>query len=96
MHDSLRLAMVWAAGLALGLMFFGGLWWTVRQGLVSNRPALWMLISVVVRFGVLLTGFYYLSGGQWHRMLACVIGFITAKLIATWLATPTKQAHDAT
>jgi len=30
-----------AAGLVLGAIFFGGLWWTVRKGVSSKYPALW-------------------------------------------------------
>ncbi len=31
-----------AAGMLLGALFFGGLWWTVRRGLTAGNPALWL------------------------------------------------------
>ena len=40
MNEWLTLALAWMAGLLLGAIFFGGLWWTVRLGVASRRPAL--------------------------------------------------------
>ena len=37
----LTLVLAWVAGVVLGAIFFGGLWWTVRKGVSSKRPALW-------------------------------------------------------
>jgi heme A synthase len=33
----------------LGVIFFGGLWWTVRKGLSSKRPALCFFGSLLLR-----------------------------------------------
>ena len=41
MNESLTLALAWVAGVLLGAIFFGGLWWTVRKGVSSQQPALW-------------------------------------------------------
>ena len=68
-------------GLALGAFFFGGLWWTVRRGLHAQRPALWFLLSLLVRTAVVLAGFYWIAGPQWQRLLACMAGFVLARLI---------------
>ena len=54
MPEVMAMTMAWAAGLALGGFFFLGLWWTVRWGLVSPRPALLFLASVLLRMGVTL------------------------------------------
>ena len=40
------LILVLLAGVALGIFFFGGLWWTVRRGLVAKNP--WVYFSLVV------------------------------------------------
>jgi F1F0 ATPase subunit 2 len=40
MNEFSILAVALAAGLLLGAVFFGGLWWTVRKGVSSKRPAL--------------------------------------------------------
>ena len=43
MNETVILVLVGGAGVLLGVFFFGGLWWTVRRGVSSNRPALWFL-----------------------------------------------------
>jgi len=91
------------AGLALGTFFFGGLYWTVRRGLVSTRPARWFLMSLTVRLAVTLYGFYLVAGDQWPRLLACLIGFLIARVAITWLtrrprsasADPAKEVRHA-
>lgn len=85
MNDSLPMMLSFGAGLLLGAVFFGGLWWTIRKGLSSPRPALLFLGSAVLRMGVVVTGFYFVSNGQWQRLLACLMGFIISRLAVTWL-----------
>ena len=82
MNETLHLFLAWLAGGALGLFFFGGLWWTVRSALASKRPASWILIGWLLRFGPTLAGFYWIAGADWHRMLACLMGFILVRQIA--------------
>lgn len=67
------------AGLFLGTIFFGGLWFTVRKLVTSKIPALWFLGSFFLRVSITLIGFYYMSSGSWQRLLICVAGFITAR-----------------
>ncbi|RAR62834.1 MULTISPECIES: ATP synthase subunit I [Halomonadaceae] len=80
------------AGLALGAFFFGGLYWTVRRGLVSTRPARWFLASLAVRLAVTLYGFYLVAGDQWPRLLACLVGFLIARVAVTWLTRRPRSA----
>jgi len=81
MNDGLNLILPWATGVLLGAIFFGGLWWTVRKGLSSRRPALWFLSSQLLRTSVTLTGFYLIAGGRWERLMACLVGFISARFV---------------
>jgi len=71
--------MAGVAGAFLGVLFFGGLWWTVRKGLTSPRPALWFLVSAILRTGLVLLGFYGVGGGHWQRLIACLLGFVIAR-----------------
>ena len=86
MNDTLSLALAFATGVLLGAIFFGGLWWTVRKGLSSTQPALWFLGSLLLRTSLVLTGFYFVARGRWERVLACLLGFVAARLIATRLS----------
>ena len=74
-----------AGGVVLGLFFFGGLWWTVRQGASARRPALWFLGSLVLRMGVALLGFYLVAGGQLARLGFCLLGFLVARALVLWV-----------
>jgi F1F0 ATPase subunit 2 len=95
MREPLVLLMAWVAGCALGAAFFAGLWWTVRHSLSARHPALWILGSLLVRMAMLLVGFYFVADGQWQRLLACTLGFVTAKLLATRMALAPKEARHA-
>ena len=81
MNEFLSLAPALAAGVLLGTIFFGGLWWTVRKGFSSKQPALWFIGSLVLRTSLALAGFYFVAHAHWERLLACLLGFITARLI---------------
>jgi F1F0 ATPase subunit 2 len=83
MHEAMVLAGM--AGLMLGAVFFGGLWWTVRRGVSSPQPALWFFGSLILRLAVASAGFYLAAGGHWERMLSCLFGFASASLIVTRL-----------
>lgn len=94
------LAVALVAGLLLGAVFFGGLWWTVRKGLTAKHPALWFLSSMLLRTGVTLGGFYLVGDHDVWRLLACLAGFIAARLMVTRLtrqavANPIKGASHA-
>jgi len=82
MNETLILALFLAflAGGLLGIAFFGGLWWTVRKGLASQHPAWWFFGSTVLRTGLAVAGFWFVSGGDWRRLPACLAGFIAARI----------------
>ncbi len=63
----------------MGILFFGGLWFTVKKALVSKKPVLWFLGSLIIRVGIALLGFYYFSLGKWYNMLICLLGFVVAR-----------------
>jgi len=93
MNSVLFLALALMAGLLLGAIFFGGLWWTVRKGISSKSPALWFLGSMVLRMGIVLAGFYFVGQGDWRRLVVCLLGFIFARIIVLRL-TRTPIAHS--
>ena len=96
MNDVLPLALAGAAGLFLGAMFFGGLWWTVRKGVSSARPALWFFGSLLLRMSLALVGFYFVGRGHWERLVACLLGFVMARLVVKWLTQPSAKDRNRT
>ena len=95
MNETLTLVLAWAAGGVLGAMYFAGLWWTVRKGVSSKQPALWFFGSLLLRMSIALAGFYFVSGGHWERLLLCLLGFVMARLVVTWLTRPPVEHHNS-
>ena len=91
MNETLTLVLAWVAGGFLGWIFFGGLWWTVRKGVASKQPALWFFGSLLLRMSIALVGFYFVGRGHWERLVACLLGFVIARLIVTWLTRPSGE-----
>ena len=85
MNEILTLVLALVTGVLLGTLFFGGLWWTVRKGVSSKQPVLWFFGSLLLRMSIALAGFYFVSGGHWDRLLACLLGFVIARFIVTRL-----------
>ena len=88
MSETLTWVLAWMAGGALGSIFYGGLWWTIRKGVSSTKPARWFLGSLLLRTSIALTGFYFVAGGHWERMMLCLLGFFMARVAMTWLTGP--------
>lgn len=91
MNEAPRLVLAWVAGGVLGVVFFGGLWWTVRKGVSAKQPALWFMGSMFLRLGIALAGFYLVSGLRWERLLLCLLGFAMARPVVTWLTRPPRD-----
>jgi len=92
MTEGLMIVAAVVTGLALGSLFFGGLWWTVRKGLASGHPAVWFLGSLLVRTGITVAGFYIVCRGHWQRAVGCLVGFAIARLVTVQLTRPRPSA----
>ncbi len=87
------LALSALAGLALGAFFFGGLWWTVRAIVGAAHSALLQVASLVLRTAGTLLGFHVAGGGDAARLLACLAGFVVARVVvARWVKASTASA----
>jgi F1F0 ATPase subunit 2 len=95
MPEFFPLAGALAAGVLLGAIFFGGLWWTVNRGISSSRPALWFFASMVLRTGVILAGFYFVGNGRWERLALCLLGFVLARIAVNRLTRQASESQDA-
>jgi F1F0 ATPase subunit 2 len=95
MNETLTLVLAWVAGGALGAIFFGGLWWTVRHGASSQRPALWFVASLLLRMSIAIAGFYFVGRGDWQRLLLCLLGFVVARFIVTRLTRPPVEPRNS-
>jgi len=84
MNDTIALFLSWLAGGALGVSFFLGLWWTVKKGVSSKHPALLFSGSLLLRTGIIIAGFFFVSAGHWQRLLTCLIGCTMARFALIW------------
>ncbi|MBP9091917.1 ATP synthase subunit I [bacterium] len=94
------LAIAAVVGVVLGLVFYGGLYWTVSRGLASKQPALWFLFSLLARVSIVLAGFYFVSSYQlqgspfsshgsepvlqMERLISCLVTFTITGLTIRW------------
>lgn len=83
MNEVLPLLLVIVVGFFLGVLFFGGLWWTVHKRLSSTRPAQWFIGSLVLRTTIVLAGLYFVGRDDWQKLMFCLLGFIIARIIIT-------------
>ncbi len=79
MNEILNIGLPLIVGLLLGVLFFGGLWLTVKKIAVSKMPALLVLSSFVFRISIVLAGFYFVGLDDWKKLGMCLIGFIIAR-----------------
>jgi F1F0 ATPase subunit 2 len=94
MNSTLVLVLALLSGVLLGVVFFGGLWWTVRRGLLSHVPALWFSASSLIRTAVALVGIYVVSHSEWRRLLACVLGFFLARVVVMHVSSKLAARAD--
>lgn len=96
--NSSFLIIVFLGGFAVGLFFFGGLWYSVKRAVVSTKPLLWTFGSFFARMSVTVLVFYYLGAEDWRRFLALLVGFMAARFAVIYItrAIDSKQAEQKT
>jgi F1F0 ATPase subunit 2 len=82
-------------GALLGLIFFAGLWWTVRSALAAANPALWFTGSLLLRMSLILVGFYVIAAAGWQALALSLLGFLSARIAVTRFTRPATKAHHA-
>ena len=78
----------------LGVFYFAGLRWTLRKSITSQWAALWFSFSFLLRSSVCLYGIYWIGANDAVRILACLGGFIVARMIVMKLTGDSVFARD--
>lgn len=91
MNEITQYVLILTAGFVLGSLFFGGLWFTLKKLVTAKNPAWLIFGSLVVRMGIALLAFYYVTQFGWQAMLLSLLGFIAARFMVVYF---TKK-HDA-
>jgi F1F0 ATPase subunit 2 len=95
MPGIISFALCLLAGIGLGMLFYGGLWFTVRALPRSEHPMALAFASFSARTGVVLTGFVLVTGHRWHNAVLCLLGFVLARTLLGWWI-PTQNAAGRT
>ncbi len=83
-----------AAGVGLGLLYFLGLWATIRKLTQGQYTSLWVMASLVLRLALVLIGFYFLLGATgWQGLLAASLGFTLMRILLTRRLRPVSPTH---
>ncbi len=82
-------------GCVLGSAFLWGLWLTVRRLPTAGHPALLMLSSLLLRFGITLAGFLLVARlGSWEHLLVAAAGFTLPRLLMKHRILDTTTSED--
>ena len=78
--------LVLLSGLGLGILFYSGLWLTVRALPNARRPVALTLASFWGRTALVLAGFVVVTAHRWQNAVICLLGFVLARiLLPRWL-----------
>ncbi|MGD8999617.1 MAG: ATP synthase subunit I [Granulosicoccaceae bacterium] len=96
MSEVLQFTASLTAGSLLGLAFFWGLWATLNGLERAPRPAMRMLVSLLLRFGLVLAGFYFLARyAAWQHVLTAVVGFMLARILVARYIRPALYKKES-
>lgn len=78
--------LILTAGFALGILFYGGLWLTIRALPKAKHATLLALASFWGRTVLVVGGLLLAMDTSWQKALICLAGFTVARLLlARWI-----------
>ena len=83
--DPILMTCAFALGAAVGGLYFGGLWLTVRRLATARHPKKLLVISYGLRLSLLLAAFYPLAQQGAAAVAAAMVGLLLSRHL--WLAT---------
>ncbi|MBE3069465.1 MAG: ATP synthase subunit I [Planctomycetes bacterium] len=90
-----QLALAVVAGVAAGLVYFGGLWLTVQRLPTSRRPGVLALVSFAVRLAVSVAVMGLCARRHWQLLAACVAAFLVTRVVLVRRWAPERAAAKA-
>ena len=69
------------AGLGVSVIYFGGLWLTVRRVPTARRPHLLVFGSLALRLALAGAVIALLGWVHWQLLAACMVGFIVGRIV---------------
>ena len=84
MNDWLGYVFSLTIGFGLGLLYYGGLWWTVGRLRSSSQPAIFYLLSLACRIVILLTTLFLLMQSSVVHLLVACAGLMIVRWFIVW------------
>ena len=82
MSDIIKFTASLLAGVCLGTVYFGGLWYTLRQLMRARSPAVLLISSYFLRGAVVFAGLMLVGrAGDWEALLICLGGLLAVRLV---------------
>jgi F1F0 ATPase subunit 2 len=83
-------------GALLGLLYYAGLWYTLRRLPQQAHPALWVFGSFALRLAVSIAGFYVIIGPDRSlpRLGVALLAFIAARVLLTRRLRPVAEPRS--
>lgn len=75
----LAAVLAWLAGVAVGLAYFGSIWWQVHAMVHARRSLPWALGSSFLRIAMLAAGLMLVARGGVLQLLAAALGLWVAR-----------------
>jgi F1F0 ATPase subunit 2 len=72
----IELLISFIVGAAIGVIYFAGLWETIRRLPDVEKPVRRIALSYAVRTTLALSGFYFVMQGEWERLAVAMVGFL--------------------
>lgn len=69
------------AGACLGLVFFGGLWWTTQRLVTAREPGLLLAGSLIARLAILALGLIVLARADPAALVGALFGLIAVRIV---------------
>lgn len=68
-------------GVILGVVFFGGLQWTIARLAKVKYPTVFFMASLLIRMFILLCGFYLLKDGSYFNLPLALLGVFLVRIV---------------
>jgi len=81
MFQTVHLLLIFVIGMALGAIYFAGLWYTIQRLPDAKNPLNCLLGSFLLRVSFALTGLGLVMNGRWDQLIAALGGFILTREI---------------
>ena len=82
------------AGAALGGVFFGLLWATVRRLPDSRSPVLLLGLSYLLRLAIAVGGLWLIMAGDGWRLVAAIVGLVAMRSYLLRRIAPAEETGD--